>query len=135
MAKQKSSFNSILWEQGDELISIYHNDPSNANSWRSRPQVVQDVKITTSGDLQYQIVTFLKVGGWEVSNHYKPFSKETIEKYKDGLKYMEETKTKVSFINNSIKRKKKVVEEVDDTPVQPFVFSLRGNRTPPQKGE
>lgn len=101
MAKQQSNFNAIIYEIGDELISIYSDDPRNANTIRSKPQNVLFTKMTNIGGINTQLIMFENSTEWEVSNHYKPYSDKTIDKYKDGLNFFSKSITNVVATSKS----------------------------------
>ena len=98
MAK-KSEYKCVLYEKGDKLISKFEN--------LFNEKLVLEVENT---ELQYvglYPVLFLKFVGKskdisDLSNYYIP-ANETVEKYKDGLVYFQETKVKIKSEENGIK--------------------------------
>lgn len=130
MAKQKSSFNAIIYEVGDELISIYSDDPRNANNIRSKPQIVLFEKMIKIGDIDTQLIMFENSTEWEVSNHYKPYSDKTIDKYKDGLNFFSKSITNIvstskdkSKYNYKVKQATLAIEE-EIKEVETFRFKI-----------
>lgn len=125
MAKQKSTFNAILYEVGDEVISIYNNDPRNAsNFFRSKAQTILFTKETTIGTIPTQLIMFENSTEWEVSNHYKPYG-NTIKKYDDGLNMINKTPTIITTFKTKVSTKNtidKIQKEINE--VEVFRFKL-----------
>jgi len=95
----KSSYNCILYEVGDKVVEKYGSD---------EVLEIEAADVRNVGIFPTQFLKFkgkpIDVGAF--SNLYIPAA-ETVEKYKDGLKYFDEIKIK-SFANKQFKKGAKV---------------------------
>lgn len=123
MAK-KSTFNSVIYDVGDEVISIYHEDLRNRGTYRERPHIISEVKMFETSSYKYQCIKFEDHStSWEVSNHYEPHGDITKEKYKGGLRYENLTIQEVTKVIRG--RNIKQTSEPESFPVVlPFIKRL-----------
>jgi hypothetical protein len=104
MAKQTSNYNCILYEPGDKVREKHGEDE------------VLEIEATRIGNVGLFTCQFLRFKDKEddigcFSNLYIPVG-ETIEKYKDGLKYLDEVKVRSKQVEKGIKIHKQIEKKI-----------------------
>lgn len=104
MAKKQSDYNCILYDPGDKVIDKHGN---------TEVLEIEATRITTVGIFTIQLLKFKgkpdDVGCF--SNLYIPIG-ETEEKYKDGVKRLEEVKVKSKQVDYGIRVHEKLARKL-----------------------